>query len=250
MSGRDRSWQPGEPIWTPLSDAVTKLTFEGYPDAPAEALRRLCEAEWVALGSWEYDVWQGEEFSTELYGGIEAGDWEHLKVALARGLEEGGESGKPLPRFAAPSLFRREKAVRNFPRSEMAAWRWRENQFEFAISMERQAEQRFVAREIIVTPAITHWTPPALFRQLEASTPVAGRSPTPTGGRPPTCDWVAAALAMSGRFYLGELKPKTIADVVRALQEWASESGIDLADATAKPHAKRIFDAFRAWEAD
>ena len=76
---------------------------------------------------------------------------------------------------------------------------------------------------------------------------MAGMSPSPTGGRPPKWDWTEATLAMAGRCYVEGWKPATVAEVVRAMQEWATDNDQDLPDATARPHAKRMFEAFKAW---
>jgi hypothetical protein len=70
------------------------------------------------------------------------------------------------------------------------------------------------------------------------------------GGRPHALDWEVAALEMAGRYYCGDLKPNSIADVIRAIQQWAKLPDGGPPDPTVRPHAKRIFEAFKAWEAN
>ncbi len=73
---------------------------------------------------------------------------------------------------------------------------------------------------------------------------------TDKGGRPPAARWEAAVLELSGRYYLGDFKPNTLADVKRELREFLAKDGVDPADSTIGNHAKPIFDAFLAWEKD
>jgi len=68
------------------------------------------------------------------------------------------------------------------------------------------------------------------------------------GGRPPAADWELAALEISGRYYRGDFKPQTIADVGRELALWLSNQDSHPSDSVVRIHAKRIFDAFQAWE--
>ena len=226
--------------WLPLSEAVTKLALGGDRDAPAEALRSLCEGKWVAQGEWKWWAWAGEIYEAEGHGLIPAERWTSLQGGIDRGFD-----GAPLPTFSNGWSF-----AANLPHFEIGRWNWRQNSFEYALLSEPDREDCFCVRDIFV------WVSPPEKTSLP-SEPALSSAPSSQaslavnkGGRPPVADWEAAALMMAGRYYRGELKPATVADVVRALQEWASESGNDLADATAKPHAKRIFDAFRAWEAD
>lgn len=70
------------------------------------------------------------------------------------------------------------------------------------------------------------------------------------GGRPPVLNWELAALEMAGRFYRGDLKPRTIADVIRAIQQWADLPDGGPPDDTIRPHARAILQAFKSWESD
>jgi len=70
------------------------------------------------------------------------------------------------------------------------------------------------------------------------------------GGRPPAADWEAAALEMAGRYYRGDFKPNTIADVSRELAAWLGDQDLHPSDSIIRVHAKRIFEAFQAWEVE
>lgn len=75
-------------------------------------------------------------------------------------------------------------------------------------------------------------------------------SNTKKGGRPPAADWELAALEISGRYYRGDFKPQTIADVGRELAAWLGNEDLHPSDSVVRIHAKRIFDAFQAWESE
>lgn len=68
------------------------------------------------------------------------------------------------------------------------------------------------------------------------------------GGRPPAADWEAAALEMAGLYYRGSLKPERIADVKNRLASWLSDQDSEPSPSVLHQHAKRMFDAFCAWE--
>lgn len=237
-----KDWRPYPKLWTSLSNAVGNLALTGSADPPGEALRLLCEGYWVATGSLKLRIWAGSQFSSDLADTITVERWQALREAIARGLDDDRNGGHELPALGNRRKFPDVIAVER----EMASYIWQASCFATALLTSPGREEYFSAQDIQVAVAST------LFDSIEnparVDSPTAGQ--LSKGGRPPAADWEAGALAMAGRYYRGELKPATVADVVRALQEWASESGNDLADATAKPHAKRIFDAFRAWEAD
>lgn len=217
--------------WRPLSEAVTELAFDGHPDAPTEALRKLCEGEWMAYGKWTWWAWAGAIFQSERTDTIPTERWRGLEAARNRGLD-GWKDGRPLPTFANGYSFKSE-----LPHWETAKWDWATNSFTTALLIEPEREECFCAFDIDVWPV-----------QKTEHPPVPPSAPSNEGGRPPKWDWEAAALAMAGRHFVDVWKPATVAEVVRALQDWASDNGQDLPDATAKPHAKRIFEAIQRWE--
>ncbi|WP_426039677.1 hypothetical protein [Brevundimonas sp. DC300-4] len=225
----------------PLKDAVEQLAFEGHPDPSGEMLRRLCAGEWTAFGHWSWVVWAGDTFQQHRYGVIPVERWEGLNDALARGVSiEGG--GKLLPNFSDESRF-----PKGSPWEEMASWEWRDGQFRMALLLGPNNEEWFVADEIDVREQrLLSGPEDAATPPLEGPTGLT----TNRGGRPPATDWEAAVLAIAGRYYRGDFKPGSVADIIRALQDWAVASGLELPDTTARPHARRIFEAFQAWEAD
>lgn len=237
-----KDWKPYPKLWTSLSNAVGNLALTGSADPPGEALRLLCEGYWVATGSLKLRIWAGSIFSSNQADTITVERWQALREAIARGLDDDLNGGHELPALGDRRKFPDVVAVDR----EMASYIWRGSCFATALLTSPGREEYFSAQDIQVAVAST------LFESIENLPRVDGSTAgaLSKGGRPPAADWEAGALAMAGLYYRGELKPATVADVVRALQDWASESGNDLADATAKPHAKRIFDAFRAWEAD
>jgi hypothetical protein len=71
---------------------------------------------------------------------------------------------------------------------------------------------------------------------------------TNKGGRPLAADWELAALEIAGRYYRGDFKPQTIADVGRELASWLGDQDLHPSDSVVRIHSKRIFEAFQAWE--
>ncbi len=231
MSLGEGVWTPAG--WRPLGEAVTDLALEGNLDAPAEALRRLSAGEWTAQGEWRWVAWLGACFDAERDGLIPRDRWIGLRDGLARGLNA-MPGGKPLPTFSNGYTFDRE-----LPHFELAEWSWQYDRFETALVIGPDREEWFSAVSIHVWNAGS-----PVSRQQAPAVAVVSK-----GGRPPTWDWEAATLAMAGRFYVGDLKPRTVAEIIRALQEWASSVGeAEMSDAAARPHARRMFDAFRSWE--
>ncbi len=70
------------------------------------------------------------------------------------------------------------------------------------------------------------------------------------GGRPPAANWELAALELAGRYYKGDFKPSSKADVQRELAAYLAESDIHPSASTLGNHAKPIFEAFQEWDRD
>ncbi|MBU4138297.1 MAG: hypothetical protein KJ690_17985 [Alphaproteobacteria bacterium] len=219
----------------PLGDAVTDLALQGCSDPPGEAIRRLCAGEWVAEAKLSWRVWAGTNYQKERRGIVPVKRWEGLRDALARKLDLPWGDSEPLPNLGDRTIFADE-----LPDTECAVWDWKHRRFETALLIAPGREEWFSAIDIHVGFATSALPSPSASPSAE--------SPD-RGGRPPLWDWEEAALEMAGRNFDGDLKPETIADVVRALQEWAGETGRSLSHSTAYPHAKRIFEAIRIWDA-
>jgi hypothetical protein len=62
------------------------------------------------------------------------------------------------------------------------------------------------------------------------------------GGRPPAEFWDDMWAAIATALYSGELKPKSQADIQRAMAEWIEGKGHSAADSTVKGRARRLWD--------
>lgn len=90
----------------------------------------------------------------------------------------------------------------------------------------------------------------SLFQLAEVKPVTPDKRPSGRGGRPAVTDWEVAALEMARRFYLGELKPKRIADVQKQLAEWLAVRDVHPGTTALREHAKRYFEAFSTWDAE
>ena len=66
------------------------------------------------------------------------------------------------------------------------------------------------------------------------------------GGRPPAEFWDNMWAAIATALYEGTLKPKTQADVERAMAEWIEAHGYSAADSTVRGRARRLWDSLSA----
>lgn len=85
---------------------------------------------------------------------------------------------------------------------------------------------------------------------IEATLPPDEQSPEPTvspsaavGGRKPADWWEDCLIDLAFQHFRGDLKPKSQADVIRAMQAWMTERGFDAADSTVKLRARKLMDA-------
>lgn len=62
-----------------------------------------------------------------------------------------------------------------------------------------------------------------------------------TAGRLPAEWWDDLWVEMCRQIYLGELLPRSQADIVRAMLVWLETKGIDVSEATLKPRARKLF---------
>ena len=65
------------------------------------------------------------------------------------------------------------------------------------------------------------------------------------GGRPPADWWEDLIIDICFRHFRGELKPKTQADVARAMQAWMTERGHEAADSTVRVRARKVWNAIQ-----
>jgi hypothetical protein len=87
---------------------------------------------------------------------------------------------------------------------------------------------------------------------IPAGAPASAQAPaTPTvsaGGRPPAEFWDELWIEIFRQIYLGELKPKTQADITNAMLTWIEHRGEKASESTVKPRARKLFQALQSWD--
>jgi hypothetical protein len=73
----------------------------------------------------------------------------------------------------------------------------------------------------------------------------AAQAPPATSGRKPADWWEDCLLDIAFQYFRGDLKPKTQAEIVKAMQAWISEQGRDAADSTVKLRARKLWDRIK-----
>ena len=63
------------------------------------------------------------------------------------------------------------------------------------------------------------------------------------GGRLPVADWEAAMVEMARALYSGDLKPKTQADIERAIADYLSKKEKNASESTIREHARPLWQA-------
>lgn len=227
----------------PLSDVVNQLAMCGDNDPPETVLALLAEGRLSAKGSWRWRAYKGyEHYENSGEGVIPATRWQELsyikgEFARLRFDEEAYQSTVNLPELG-------------FGETEKYNWDWRCHRMSFASVKDGGwlgiSEEHFSTWAIeIVAPEESIAPQPT----LQPTSPTLAKIPN-GGGRPPKLDWEAVALELAGQYYRGDFKPKTIAEVVEAIQHWANRPDGGPDKSTVYPHAKTIFDAFKSWETD
>jgi hypothetical protein len=75
------------------------------------------------------------------------------------------------------------------------------------------------------------------------------RAAPPPGGRKPADWWDDCLLDVAFQYFRGDLKPKAQAEIVRAMQAWITEQGLDAAESTVKLRARKLWTRIKR-EAD
>ena len=230
------------PINRSLSDTVNELAYSGDPRASDSALSLLSSGKLTATGHYRWRRFLGEHNQNDGQGVIPVRRLQVLQEGLA------------MPRDRFGSLPKVNLNAMSFVYSEsgeypVAEWDWGNSRFSSATATgdlfeNDHCEEWFSAWKIEIFPPKHDDVPVALTTLSAPSVETNG------GGRPTALDWEAAALEMAGRYYRGDLKPKSIADVTRAIQEWADGAHGGPSDSTVRPHANRIFEDFNTWETD
>lgn len=227
-----------------LSFVVNRLAMDGLANPNTAVLTLLCRGELVARGDYRWRKYQrGNFYQLEGVNEIlKPSRWQGLADLIAEELRQMAGQDWPNPVVDLERLGMKECPVYE--------WEFGDNRFCTAIcppDTETYAptyvEEWYSAWGIDVWP---NDLKPASWDDDPDPEPAAPN--TNKGGRPSVADWEAAALEIAGRYYRGDFKPKTIADVGRELASWLGNQDLHPSDSVVRIHAKRIFDAFQAWE--
>lgn len=229
-----------------LSFVINRLALEGVA-RPADAiLTLLCRGDLIARGDFTWRKYQHDQFY-QLEGLNEILKplrWQALAGLIAEGLGTTTKAGWPRAEVDLGKL--------NMRQCPIYEWEFGDNRFcttycspTSEVWKDSYREEWFSAWDIDIWP---NDLKPIVWDddpEPEAAPSIANAN---KGGRPPAADWELAALEIAGRYYRGDFKPQTIADVGRELATWLGKLDLHPSDSVVRIHAKRIFDAFQAWE--
>ncbi len=236
---------PGEE----LRAVVNRLAMDGIRRPHDAILTLLCNGRLIARGNYRWQKYQDfNHFQSH-------SDWECIKPRHWQQLEgaiEVAKQGDVSGDFIQTTLQLTKLGVKDCQAYE---WEFGSNRFAYARVTDDLApwddeylEEWFSAYSIEIWPAdlkLVDWDEPETDLTTEPAMPISDGN---KGGRPPAADWELAALEMAGRYYRGDLKPQTIADVARALTSWLADQDIHPSDSVVRQHAKRIFNVLKTWE--
>lgn len=249
---RDWGWQycnPDGVLFCPglaVNTVVNRLAMEGIRRPQAEVLTLLSQGDLLARGNYCWQKFQDlDHFRSNAEGEvIKARHWQHLARSIEDTIREPVSARIKQPMLQLPELGLHDCLAHN--------WEYSACRFSYAVATTTIApfdddymEERFSAWSIEVWPNDLE---PIIWNdepEPETAPPTAN---TNKGGRPPAANWELAALEIAGRYYRGDFKPQTIADVGRELAAWLGDQDLQPSDSVVRIHAKHIFDAFQAWE--
>lgn len=251
---RQWQWMRGDPdgnIWPislDLNDAANRLAMEGISRPQDALLSLLCRGDLSASGDFRWRKYHGgNQFQLEgTDAPIKQKQWQNLADLIEAERLNIQNDGFGFFPCDLPKLGMQNCAPHD--------WAFFDNRFSTAICSEdtpdhaaHYLEEWFSAGNIEVCRA---WLDDdSLIFDPEpvapATKPIANK-----GGRPPAADWELGALEIAGSYYRGDFKPQTIADVGRELASWLGSQDLHPSDSVVRIHAKRIFEAFQAWEGE
>ena len=249
---REWDWRRCDPDGVPfhpgkdLKWVANRLAMEGVRRPQDAILSLLCQGSLTARGDYRWRKYQDfEHFPTEVHGEpIKPRHWQQLANSIEAG-KRGSGSGSAIETTLQLSELELKDCLAH-------EWEYGFCRFSYAIVTDSLSpwdddymEEWFSAWDIDVWPSDLE--PLIWDEEPEPET----APPTPNmnkGGRPPAADWEMAALELAGRYYRGDFKPQTIANVGRELTSWLGNQDLHPSDSVIRVHAKRIFDAFQAWE--
>ena len=243
-------WQYCDPDGVPLTKSMdlslvlSRLAMDGLPRPQNAVLRLLCQGDLIATGTYYWRKYEfGEVYQLEESDAlIKRNRWQTLADLIA-----------DKKRMVAERKFHNKEVdlIRlGLNNCDIFQWDHSQNSFRTAVVPDdalpidsNYFEEWYSACYICVMPR-------ELPNTKEYDDSIPDVNPINKGGRPPIADWEAAALEMAGRYYKGDFKPKTVADVVRELAAWLGEQNKHPSDSVLRDHAKPIFEAFQAWESE
>jgi hypothetical protein len=253
-SMRDWDWRRCDPDGVPfhpgkdLNSVASRLAMEGVRRPQDAILTLLCQGALMARGDYRWRKYQDfDHFQNEVHcEPIKPQHWQRLAASIQEGRRGSGWGST-----GEKTLQLSELGITDCPSHE---WEYGSCRFSYAVVTDKLApwdddylEEWFSAWDIDVWPDDLE---PIIWDdepEPETAPPILN---TNKGGRPPAADWELAALEIAGRYYRGDFKPQTIADVGRELASWLGNQDLHPSDSVVRIHAKRIFDAFQAWEHD
>lgn len=251
---REWEWRRCDPDGTPfhpgkdLNSVANRLAMEGVRRPQDAILALLCQGALIARGDFRWRKYQDfEQFQREVHcDPIKTRHWQKLADSIQAGKRGFGWGGA-----VETTLQLTELGLKDCLAHE---WEYGSCRFSYAAVTDELApwdddylEEWFSAWDIEVWPSDLE---PIIWDDEPVQEVSPPTSSSNKGGRPPAADWELAALELAGRYYRGDFKPQTIADVGRELASWLGDQNLNPSDSVVRIHAKRIFDAFRVWEQD
>ncbi|WP_428681103.1 hypothetical protein [Sphingopyxis sp.] len=227
-----------------LDDAVNRLGMEGIPCPQMAVLSLLCRGQLVSRGYFRWQKYQwGEHYQLEGSNEIlKPNRWQVLADLIAEERQQLDNHEWPNAHVDLEKLEMTDCPVYE--------WAFANNRFCTAVcppetptNASNYLEEWFSAWDIDFQPRLL-----ANHVEDDAALPTPSYPATSQGGRPPIADWEAAALEIAGRYYRGDFKPNTIADVSRALGSWLGAQDIHPSESVLRTHGKAIFAALQSWE--
>lgn len=236
------------PITLPLSDAVNKLAFDGYPDAAGAMLSLLASGALAATGDYSWRAYRNGYYQRNGTDHIPARRWQALQEGLA--LPRGKDWLPPRITFEFLDGFASDTEY------STAEWNWESNRFSTAQPGDEKllfessfSEEWFSASNIEILPPS-----PDNIDSVES----APEPPTTerNRGRPPKWDWegaIAHVVAVANTPDGLETGPGAQAAIERLIAGWFTRASNDASapsESEIRKRASRIVKAIENLKTD